>query len=177
MRNIYLIYGRSGVGKSSVADLLCERYGYTPIASYTDRKPRFAGERNHVFLSTDEFNHIRSDMVAYTMFDGHQYGVTAEAIDHNDLYVIDQAGIINLRKNYHGPKGIVVIRLVATTSECQRRMAARGDSTDAIKARTAFDTAHSAQVDGTDLIMYNDDLNSTVERLHAYIEWKEGKHE
>lgn len=170
MKNIYLIYGRSGVGKSSVADLLCERYGYTQVSSYTDREPRFAGEKNHVFISRKEFNKLRPDMVAYTMFDGHQYGVTRKEIDDNDIYVIDQAGIKNLRKNYNGPKGFVVIRLVASTAECKRRMAARGDSADAIAARSAFDTAHSEQVVGTDLIMYNDDLNSTAERLHKFIE-------
>lgn len=175
MRNIYLIYGRSGVGKSSVADLLCERYGYTQVSSYTDRKPRFAGERNHVFLSTDEFNTIRPDMVAYTMFDGHQYGVTAEAINHNDIYVIDKAGIENLRKNYHGPKGLVVIRLVASTGECERRMAARGDSSSAIRQRMAFDSNHNGMVSGTDWIIYNEDLDQTVEKLHDLIVQTEEK--
>lgn len=169
MRNIYLIYGRSGVGKSSVADLLCERYGYSQIASYTDRKPRFVGERNHVFISQKEFNTLRPDMVAYTMFDGHQYGVTAEAIDHNDIYVIDKAGIENLRKNYHGPKGLVVIWLVASTAECERRMAARGDSSSAIRQRMAFDAVHNVSATGTDWVIYNEDLDQTVAKLHKII--------
>ena len=102
----------------------------------------------------------------------------ARKLDNDDLLLllihsfalIDQAGIKNLRKNYNGPKGLVVIRLVASTAECKRRMAARGDSADAIAARSAFDTTHSEQVVGTDLIMYNDDLNSTAERLHKFIE-------
>lgn len=75
MHNIYLIYGRSGVGKTTVANLLSEKYGYSQISSYTDRKPRHSGEIGHVFISTEEFNKIRPQMVAYTMFDGHQYEI------------------------------------------------------------------------------------------------------
>ena len=109
------------------------------------------------------------------MFDGHQYGVTAEAINHNDIYVIDKAGIENLRKNYHGPKGLVVIRLVASTGECERRMAARGDSSSAIRQRMAFDSNHNGMVSGTDWIIYNEDLDQTVEKLHDLIVQTEEK--
>lgn len=169
MHNIYLIYGRSGVGKTTVANLLSEKYGYSQISSYTDRKPRHSGEIGHVFISTEEFNKIRPQMVAYTLFDGHQYGVTAAEIDHNDLYVIDKAGIENLRKNYHGSKGLVVIWLVASTTECERRMVARGDSSSAIRQRMAFDVAHNVSVPGTDWVIYNEDLDQTVEKLHKII--------
>lgn len=169
MHNIYLIYGRSGVGKTTVANLLSEKYGYSQISSYTDRKPRHSGEIGHVFISTEEFNKIRPQMVAYTLFDGHQYGVTAEEIDRNDIYVIDKAGIENLRKNYHGSKGLVVIWLVASTAECERRMAARGDSSSAIRQRMAFDAAHNVSVPGTDWVIYNENLDQTVEKLHKII--------
>lgn len=174
MHNIYLIYGRSGVGKTTVANLLSEKYGYSQISSYTDRKPRHSGEIGHVFISTEEFNKIRPQMVAYTLFDGHQYGVTAAEIDRNDLYVIDPAGIADLRKNYHGPKRLVVIRLVASTAECQRRMAARGDSSGAIYQRLIFDDTHTASVPNTNVTVCNDNLEETVETLHSIIQREEG---
>lgn len=169
MNNIYLIYGRSGVGKTTVATELCKRYGYKQIASYTDRAPRYPGEQGHVFISTDAFNKLRPQMVAYTLFDGHQYGVTAGEIDHNDIYVIDAAGIADLRRNYHGSKRLVVIRIVASAAECQRRMAARGDSTNAILQRAAFDASHAQAVPNTEWNVYNDYVDRAVDALHEII--------
>lgn len=42
---IYLLAGPSGSGKSSVAHKITEWYGFKEVWSYTERPPRYAGER------------------------------------------------------------------------------------------------------------------------------------
>ena len=41
MKNIYLLAGPPGSGKSSVARELTQRYGLKEVWSYTERPPRF----------------------------------------------------------------------------------------------------------------------------------------
>ncbi len=45
---IICLVGESGSGKSTIAELL-EKEGYNYIKSYTTRKPRYKGERGHIF--------------------------------------------------------------------------------------------------------------------------------
>ena len=71
MKNIYLIAGPSGVGKTTVAQELCKQYGYKEVVSYTDRAPRYPGETGHVFLLPEEFNRLPK-LCAYTEFAGHR---------------------------------------------------------------------------------------------------------
>jgi guanylate kinase len=52
MQNIYLIVGRSGFGKDTVVDCLCERYGYKRIISYTTR-PRRNEQDKHIFVTIE----------------------------------------------------------------------------------------------------------------------------
>ena len=54
-------------------------------------------------------------------------------------------------------------------------MAARGDSSSAIRQRMAFDSNHNGMVSGTDWIIYNEDLDQTVEKLHDLIVQTEEK--
>lgn len=138
MKNIYCILGPSGSGKTTLSEALNAKYGYKPIESYTTRSPRFEGETGHVFVSQDKFNAL-GELCAYTQFDGHEYGVTSDLIDKNDVYVIDPAGVDVLRAKYNGIKGIKVIGIVADVDVLVERMEGRGDSDEKIIKRLAND--------------------------------------
>mgnify|MGYP000801673411 CR=1 FL=1 len=56
MKNIYLIVGPSGSGKSSVARELEKRYGFGEIQSYTERPRRYPDEPGHTFVTPEEFD-------------------------------------------------------------------------------------------------------------------------
>lgn len=90
MKNIYLIVGPSGSGKTMVANRLEEKYRLKQVLSYTERPPRFEGEGGHTFVTPEEFDKLEN-LCAYTVFDGHRYGVPAEMVEVSDIYVIDPA--------------------------------------------------------------------------------------
>ena len=175
VKNIYLVSGPSGVGKSTTCAKLEELYGYKQMYSYTDRAPRFENEPGHVFLSEKEFDKLEH-LVAYTEYNGHRYGATSEMVDDCDLYVIDPPGVEELREKYSGTKGIVTIGLTASVDELRRRMKLRGDKDDAINARLAHDAkwfARSARNFSYDYLIHADGILETAQAMAEFIRYKE----
>lgn len=149
---LYCIVGQSGSGKSTVTWAIQEALEkmeaprvLKPVESMTTRPPRYPGEPGHVYVSKAEFDTY--EMVAYTMFDGNEYGVPASMLDECDLYVIDIEGVKTLRERYNG-KPLVVIYLDITPEEAARRMRVRGDSEEKIAKRLANDAVMFADMDG-----------------------------
>lgn len=174
MKNIYCIVGPSGSGKTTLVNALADKYGYKVIESYTTRPPRYEGEVGHIFVSPEEFKAL-GEMCAYTKFDGNEYGVTADLIEQNDLYVIDPAGVDFLRQKYSGSKGVKVIGLTADVDVLKQRMKKRGDSDEKIEKRLAND-AKAFQGFGkkTDtLISANSSVASICEYIHEFIDFNE----
>lgn len=152
---IVCLVGESGSGKSTLAELL-EKEGYNYIESYTTRKPRYKGERGHTFINKDnyEFNfdnksHFKIlkldkeiegftvglplDYVAYTFYNGEHYFATRDQYKGKgiSIYVIDPAGIKDLKNNVEDAE-IVVIYLNIAESQRFVRMELRidGNCTD-----------------------------------------------
>ena len=138
MKNIYCIVGPSGAGKTTVAEQLQKLFGFVPVESYTTRPARHNGEAGHIFVSKEQFDAL-GEMVAYTRYNGHEYGVTSDIIDRCDTYVIDPPGVEYMLQRYHGRKGVVVICLSADRTELAARMRKRGDSEEQIARRLQHD--------------------------------------
>lgn len=138
MKNLYCIVGRSGSGKTTLAEELERQFGYTSICSYCTRPQRYEGETGHIFVTEKEFHEL-GELSAYNFYNGYEYGATPAQVNENDLYVIDIPGIRSLKKNYSGPKNIVVFGLVASPEVVRQRMAGRGDSEKKIQQRLNSD--------------------------------------
>lgn len=135
-----LLVGKSGSGKSTVADILTKEYGLSQIQSYTTRKPRYEGETGHIFVSEEEYAQIKdNDKVAETFFDGNHYCATTQQIEENDVYVIDPAGITALTKRYTGKKKFLVVYLSISKETRRERMYTRGDTSESIEERIVHD--------------------------------------
>jgi len=91
----------------SVAPLK-EKSRLKQVLSYTERPPRFEGEGGHTFVTPEEFDKLKN-LCAYTVFDGHRYGVPAEMVEVSDIYVIDPAGVAYMKEHYSGKKGVKVV--------------------------------------------------------------------
>ena len=93
---ILLISGNSGVGKSSIASLLCNDKRYNLIKSYTTR-PHRSFESDHFFVSNDEMKDllIKHRCVASTCIDGYYYCSFEHQFDPEkiNVYVVDLPGI------------------------------------------------------------------------------------
>lgn len=169
MKNIYCIVGPSGCGKTTLVEALEKKYGFKVVESYTTRPPRYEGETGHIFVSPEEFKAL-GEMYAYVKFDGHEYGVTSELIEQNDLYVIEPSGVEFLREQYKGSKSVKVIGITAPTDVLIERMQQRGDSDEKIGKRLANDAEMFRDFNNiVDITLRTD--NSTVEELCEAIQW------
>ena len=73
-KQIFLIVGRSGVGKSSIVKAVCDITGMTCVKSYTTR-PKREDEKDHtdhIFISEEEVEKYRDVMAAWTEIEGNQ---------------------------------------------------------------------------------------------------------
>ena len=154
-----LLCGKSGTGKSAVAERYCEMYHGSVLNSYTSRPKRFPEEKGHIFITEAEFNNIEQDqMIAYTLFDGYQYCATIDQFEHSTIYIIDPTGIVKFRKDYKGSKKYVVVELTASDSLRKSRMEERGDSADSIRKRMENDDKKFFEIN-PDLTIDTDDIN------------------
>lgn len=136
---LYLFVGKSASGKTTIANLLEERYGLKQVSSYTTRSPRYDGEIGHVFISDKEFDEL-SRLAAYTEYNGYRYGTTFEVLNECSIYVIDPPGAEDLLNNmgeYDRP--IYMIYFDAAVSTRIDRMIDRGASDMEIVSRLHHD--------------------------------------
>jgi len=168
-KNIYLLVGESGNGKTSVSEQLETKYGLNVIQSYTTRPERYSGERGHIFVSDQEFDKLQ-DFVAYTKFDKFRYCATADQIEQNSVYVIDPAGITYFKRHYHGNKKAYVIYIYTSLTNRVLRMKKRGDTRDKVIRRLINDNDSFEGVkENADISIDNDDLEKCVESCYQYI--------
>ena len=138
MNDLYLFCGPSGSGKSTIARML-EKDGYSQVYSYTTRKQRNEEDKEHIFISEEEFKNLQN-LVAYTYYNGKHYGATEQQVDEADIYVIDPQGIKELLQKYHGKhKTITIIYFETSVYTRINRMLDRHDSDMQIVSRLLQD--------------------------------------
>ena len=124
---ILLLVGKSGSGKSTVAEALHNAYEWRILQSYTTRPKRYANESGHIFINKEEFDRLEN-LCAYTIFDGYEYCATQEQVDNAEIYIIDPTGVEYFKKLYKGDKMVIPIYLDASDKILWERMRKRGDS-------------------------------------------------
>lgn len=137
-RPLFLFVGKSASGKTTIANELEDKYGYSQVQSYTTRLPRYGMETGHIFLTEDEFNDLK-DIVSYTLYNDNQYGVTADLLNENDIFVVDIPGVESLLQKYESNRPICIIYFDTTVSTRIRRMIDRNDSDMIIISRLLCD--------------------------------------
>ena len=142
MKNLYCVIGKSGVGKDTIVNRLCDEYGYKRLISYTSRPKRSDPKDtlSHIFVTEDDYHKAKDAgmVVADTHFDCNYYWVTSGQVDESDLYIIDWEGYKVLKSLYKN-KPIKLIVVNADKSVRIERMRKRGDTKADVEKRIAHD--------------------------------------
>lgn len=173
-KNLYLLVGPSGSGKSSIAELLTQS-GYRQMRSYTTRPPRFEGEDGYRFISEDEFSALEDKIITGTKYHGYHYGATAELMDEADIYILEPSGAYAVLEKYSKRRPVIVIGITAPLKVLEQRLYARGDTPDAIKSRLEGDcTLFGCMTEFCDVVVRNAgelaDTKNTVEAIIRHYE-------
>lgn len=97
--DLTLIIGRSGTGKSTLEEKLCNDYNLKSIKSYSTRPKRSPNEDSHIFIKPSEVDNY-PNKIATTTINGNFYFATKEQLDESQLYVIDPIGLYELSNNF-----------------------------------------------------------------------------
>lgn len=181
---LFLFVGKSASGKSTIANLLEQKYGYKQVQSYTTRPPRYDGEPGHIFVTKEEFGNL-GELAAYTLYNGNEYGTTFQQLEECDIYVIDIPGVETLLQKDKIKRPICVIYFDTTVRTRINRMVERGASDMEIVSRLYHDEEydwekkldsliwHYTKIDNKDvelnLVNANDNKESVLELVLYYM--------
>lgn len=125
------VLGRTGSGKDSLTNKLCDRTGLKAITSYTTRPRRENEGDAHIFTTEEIYKQMQTEGVvaAYTEIAGYHYWTTIDQLYENDLYIIDHQGI-NTLKELNLPNIRFVTIFINTPDEIRKERALnkRGDN-------------------------------------------------
>lgn len=139
-----VLVGASASGKTDIAKILIEQYGYKKMVTTTSRKPR-KGEENGVdyhFISKKVFeNRMKKDRFLETVeYNNHYYGTPKKGATKDKVLIVEPEGA-NSIYNHEIPD--TVIFLLQTKEEIRKeRMLERGDTLIQIIDRLEKDKEH-----------------------------------
>lgn len=139
-----VLIGCSGVGKSTVENILQKRLGLNKVISYTTRQPR-KGEVNGVdyhFITKESFELLDKDgfFAEKAEYNGNYYCIAVKDCTDKSIAVVELNGLKQLRRNPN--LKVTAFCLYANETERARRMLARGDSFQQVMERILKDREH-----------------------------------
>lgn len=96
---LLLVMGKTGSGKDSIVNKLCERTGLSSIISYTTRPRRDKEGDTHIFTTREAYEQMQTEgnVAAYTEIAGNLYWTTIDQLYSNNVYIIDPNGVKTLK--------------------------------------------------------------------------------
>lgn len=174
---LVVLSGPTGVGKTTVAQRLLAKGGYSRSISVTTRSPR-AGEvdgEDYHFISMDEFERLRDagELLEYEEVHGNFYGTPKQPLrealkaHRAFLLVIDVNGGYQIRGK--GLNSLLVFLAPPSKEELVKRLEGRGTedaNQQTIRLQRAdMEMEKAAQI--YNHIVVNKDLDKCVEEVHS----------
>lgn len=138
MKPVFLIIGRSAVGKSEITNRTAKALNMNVLKSYCTR-PRRANEIgedvDHTFISPEDVSKYKDDIVAYFKREDAELFATKTQVQECDFYIINPHGVNELKKyNIPNIRYIEVYIRVPKIVQTHRAIQ-RGDSIDSFLSR------------------------------------------
>lgn len=175
MSQVFIISAPSGSGKSTLVHSLLEQEpGLIFSVSYTTRAPRGQEQdgREYHFVTREEFERMiaAGEFIEWARVFDHYYGTHRRYVDQGaaegrDVVLdIDVQGARQLREKI--PGAVSVFILAPSREELEKRLRARGDTSDAVIERRLAEAAREIRnFEQYDYVLINDDLQAAAERL------------
>ena len=175
---VCLVIGRSGCGKDTLVNYMCQKYGLKKLKSYTTRPPRQNEEDTHIFISPEDVEKYRDDIIAYTKIGEFEYFATKSQLKDINFYIIDPKGVQDLEKipNLKEEFSFIKLFIYLPEKERKKRIALRGDSEEAFLKRQEgekqqFDN-FELQTDLFDYAICNMDLIEAQKELEHIVQFE-----
>lgn len=175
-----MLSGPSGVGKSTVGDLVLERSGgLVRSVSLTTRPPR-PGEvegRDYRFVTIPRFEELRDEgkLLEWARVHGHLYGTEEAWVDErlaageDVLLEIDVQGGMSVKERR--PGAVLVFLLPPSRGELERRLRGRGTDREAdLRRRLENASAELAAAPRYDYLVVNDDRGRCADDVLRIVE-------
>jgi guanylate kinase len=169
-----VISGASGSGKSTLVQRLLARpeLRLRRSVSTTTRKPRTGEQpgRDYFFVTTEEFERIRPELLEYAKVHDHFYGTPAEPVRHAMaqrtcvVLVIDVQGGLQVRQKVPGARLIFIQAPSLDVLETRLRMRGTDDAAT-IDRRLANARRELEMAEAYDIHVINDEIERAVEEL------------
>lgn len=99
MKTVYCVMGRTSSGKSTLVKKVCEKLNMKCLKSYTTRDRR-KGETeetsDHIFISKNEIEQYKDDMIAYVERVGYCSFATKQQLLDCDFYIINPKSYLEM---------------------------------------------------------------------------------
>lgn len=175
---VFLVIGRSGTGKDTLVNYMCQKYGLKKLKSYTTRPPRQNEEDTHIFISPEDVQKYQDDIIAYTKIGEFEYFATKSQLKDINFYIIDPKGVRDLENIPNLKEEFTFIKLFIYLPEKERkkRIALRGDSEEAFLKRQEgekqqFDN-FELQTDLFDYAICNMDLIEAQKEIEHIVQFE-----
>jgi guanylate kinase len=146
--------------------------------SFTSRQPR-EGEKDGVdynFVSREDFEkrHQKGEFAEYKEVFGNLYGTSRKLLEKaitegkEVLLDIDVEGAASIRMRF--PEGVFIFLVPPTREELEKRLRGRGtESEEQVQNRLARVASELGAARGYDYLVFNDEVEETVDALLAII--------
>ena len=175
---VFLVIGRSGTGKDTLVNYMCQKYGLKKLKSYTTRPPRQNEEDTHIFISPEDVQKYQDDIIAYTKIGEFEYFATKSQLKDINFYIIDPKGVQDLENipNLKEEFSFIKLFIYLPERERKKRIALRGDSEEAFLKRQEgekqqFDN-FELQTDLFDYAICNMDLIEAQKEIEHIVQFE-----